>query len=245
MIGSILLNEKIDLPVATVFADDNKKYLSTDLAKDIDKNEDFLYEVNQKYKEYGEYGFLSTNDSLGKIRLHNDKLTAEELAKAKEIFYTADAAAYGKDEEKFLQYFDLESWAKMYLLQMFTMNSDSYYGSLYFYYNGEDGKLYFVYKDVPYRVDPTKNVIKSLLSPEEGSDMFDTLESVSTIITNKDDKGKSIVDYFLDSHILHAIISSVVIDLSNQGDKMIYVPMEAKELNENYSHTRKVKQSPK
>lgn len=27
---------------------------------------------------------------------------------------------------------------------------------------GEDGKLYFVYKDVPYRVDPTKNVIKSL-----------------------------------------------------------------------------------
>lgn len=27
---------------------------------------------------------------------------------------------------------------------------------------GEDGKLYFVYKDVPYRVDPTKNVIKSV-----------------------------------------------------------------------------------
>ena len=42
LIGSILLNEKIDLPVATVFADDNKKYLSTDLANDINKNETFI-----------------------------------------------------------------------------------------------------------------------------------------------------------------------------------------------------------
>lgn len=42
LIGSILLNEKIDSHVVTVFADDNKKYLSTDLAKNIDKNDDFI-----------------------------------------------------------------------------------------------------------------------------------------------------------------------------------------------------------
>ncbi len=42
LIGSILLNEKIDLPVVTVFADDNKKYLSTDLANDINENECFI-----------------------------------------------------------------------------------------------------------------------------------------------------------------------------------------------------------
>lgn len=42
LIGCILLNEKIDRPVVTVFADDNKKYLSTDLAKDIDSNEKFV-----------------------------------------------------------------------------------------------------------------------------------------------------------------------------------------------------------
>ena len=42
LIGCILLNEKIDKPIATVFADDNKKYLSTDLAKDIDDNEEFV-----------------------------------------------------------------------------------------------------------------------------------------------------------------------------------------------------------
>jgi len=42
LIGSILLSEEIDKPVATVFVDDNKKYLSTDLAKNIDGNEKFI-----------------------------------------------------------------------------------------------------------------------------------------------------------------------------------------------------------
>lgn len=51
LIGSILLNEKIDKPIATVFADDNKKYLSTDLVKDIDENKSFI--SNQiKLKSY-------------------------------------------------------------------------------------------------------------------------------------------------------------------------------------------------
>jgi cysteine synthase A len=42
LIGSILLNEKINKPIVTVFADDNKKYLSTDLSKEIDKNNKFI-----------------------------------------------------------------------------------------------------------------------------------------------------------------------------------------------------------
>lgn len=37
-----MLNEKLDRPVATVFADDNKKYLSTDLSKEINNNEEFI-----------------------------------------------------------------------------------------------------------------------------------------------------------------------------------------------------------
>jgi len=108
---------------------------------EIDKNEDFLYEVNQKYLEYGEYGFLSENDGLGKIRLHT-KTDEAGLARAKEIFYTADNAAYSRDEEEFLKYFDLESWAKAYIIQQFTMNHDAYWGSFYFYYDNTDGKLH-------------------------------------------------------------------------------------------------------
>lgn len=42
LIGSILLNEETDKPIITVFADDNKKYLSTDLSKDIDNNKKFI-----------------------------------------------------------------------------------------------------------------------------------------------------------------------------------------------------------
>lgn len=41
-LGCVLLNEELKNPVVTVFADDNKKYLSTDLSKDIDNNKDFI-----------------------------------------------------------------------------------------------------------------------------------------------------------------------------------------------------------
>ena len=42
LIGSIILQEKIKKPVVTIFADDNKKYLSTELSKEIDKNNTFI-----------------------------------------------------------------------------------------------------------------------------------------------------------------------------------------------------------
>ncbi len=41
-LGSVLLENEIKENIVTVFADDNKKYLSTDLSKDIDLNEKFI-----------------------------------------------------------------------------------------------------------------------------------------------------------------------------------------------------------
>ena len=41
-IGSILASEKINKPIITIFADDNKKYLSTELSNNIDKNKNFI-----------------------------------------------------------------------------------------------------------------------------------------------------------------------------------------------------------
>ena len=41
-LGSVLLQNRINKNVVTVFADDNKKYLSTDLLKDIELNEKFI-----------------------------------------------------------------------------------------------------------------------------------------------------------------------------------------------------------
>ena len=41
-LGAVLLKDKINKNVVTVFVDDNKKYLSTDLSKDIDCNKDLV-----------------------------------------------------------------------------------------------------------------------------------------------------------------------------------------------------------
>lgn len=42
LIGSVLANENMEKTIVTVFADDNKKYLSTDLSKEIDNNKEFI-----------------------------------------------------------------------------------------------------------------------------------------------------------------------------------------------------------
>lgn len=41
-LGAVLLQENLQKPIVTVFADDNKKYLSTDLTKEMDKNKDLM-----------------------------------------------------------------------------------------------------------------------------------------------------------------------------------------------------------
>ena len=41
-IGSVCISEELENPVVTVFPDDSKKYLSTDLAKKIDNNYNFI-----------------------------------------------------------------------------------------------------------------------------------------------------------------------------------------------------------
>ncbi len=51
LIGAILLNEKINKPVVTVFADDNKKYLSTELFKKSEVKEEFISN-NVKFIDY-------------------------------------------------------------------------------------------------------------------------------------------------------------------------------------------------
>ena len=40
-LGCVLANEKMEIPMVTVFADDNKKYLSTDLSKAL-KDEEWM-----------------------------------------------------------------------------------------------------------------------------------------------------------------------------------------------------------
>ena len=41
-LGAVLLQEKLQKPIVTVFADDSKKYLSTDLTKEINESKDLM-----------------------------------------------------------------------------------------------------------------------------------------------------------------------------------------------------------
>ena len=68
--------------------------------------------------------------------------------------------------------------------------------------------------------------IKSLFAgSEEGQEIniFDVVESVAKIMNNKDEQGNSLVDYILDSDIMHAVISGLLVDVSN-GGMLLYVP---------------------
>ena len=109
---------------------------------EIDEENDILFEVDQYYEEQGEFGFAFFD--LGEkyyFRVHSptEEGTVEN---SKQVLYTAMKALKSGDEKEFLKYFDLDSWARMLLVQLYTMNNDAYLGSFYFYYNSDDGKLY-------------------------------------------------------------------------------------------------------
>lgn len=110
---------------------------------EIDQKEDILFEKDNYATHEEIYGFQTeyVNGNARGFRIVGPE-DESLVERNKSRLLIAEKALYGNDDALFEKYFDLESWAKMYLLQMFTMNSDSYYGSMYFYYDHEDGKLH-------------------------------------------------------------------------------------------------------
>ena len=64
-IAGVIYQENVNKPIVTIFADDNKKYLSTDLTKDIDENVDF---ISNKI-ELIDYEVIQKNIAIAKERL--------------------------------------------------------------------------------------------------------------------------------------------------------------------------------
>ena len=110
---------------------------------EIDQTEDILFEVDQYYQDHGEFGFsLFEYNEEYHFRIHSPTEPGT-AGVSKMVLYEAIVALHSGDEEEFIKYFDLESWARMFLLHLYAMNGiDSYAGSFFFYYNHEDGKLY-------------------------------------------------------------------------------------------------------
>lgn len=109
----------------------------------IDNRDDLLLEKDNFGMLEPEFTFQTPYDSGTRyaFRLHSPE-TDEGMERAKQIIALAEEALYEGTDAELATYFDLASWAKMYFVQMYMMSSDAYYGSLYFYYNHEDGKLY-------------------------------------------------------------------------------------------------------
>lgn len=110
---------------------------------EIDQEKDILFEKDNYAKNEEIYGFQTeyTNERERGFRIHSPE-DASTLSQSKTRLIIAERTLFDNNDYFFEQYFDLDSWARMYLLQLYSMNSDAYYGSLYFYYNGDDGKMY-------------------------------------------------------------------------------------------------------
>lgn len=76
-------------------------------------------------------------------------------------------------------------------------------------------------------------VLKTLLNNSGEIVLADLLEQVSLILEEKDENNKTVIDYFMDSKILHSAISAVLINASND-DGIVYVSNA--ELEENNNH---------
>ena len=110
---------------------------------EIDMTEDVLFEADNYATDVPTFGFQTDYTHANKrgFRIHSPE-DENYVARDKARLIAAETALFGGNEEAFKRYFDLESWAKAYLLQTYTMNSDALYGSFYFYYDSEDGKLH-------------------------------------------------------------------------------------------------------
>ena len=110
---------------------------------EIDQAEDVLYEKDNFATLEKSFTFQTehVHDMERGFRVHSPEIE-EAMPEYIEKVQIAETVLYGSNDEMFEKFFDLDSWARMYLLQLYTMNSDAYYGSFYFYYDNTDGKMY-------------------------------------------------------------------------------------------------------
>ena len=117
-------------------------YLLTETVKfgrnriNIDRNQDFLYEIDHYF--FGERYAFSTKMGT-RITFHNPEAG---FAEAKNTLEKIEQAIYDTESEDFLNYIDVDAFARYYLLQELSLNYDVLKGSGFMYYRQSDGKLH-------------------------------------------------------------------------------------------------------
>jgi hypothetical protein len=103
---------------------------------------DFLVRFGMQFRAYSfdlDTDYLPEDFRMANIE---DIDSEEELERAQPIVEKIVAAIEDTSSDEYLKYIDLESFAKYYLLQEFSKNTDAVIRSVYAYWKDEEEKLY-------------------------------------------------------------------------------------------------------
>ena len=135
-LGNYLMTPKNDYATAKKgYALENDNYLESE---DYQFQIPGMYEIGAKIKDDGYYNRMTVKDIGGKA-----EDAGVDGAYIEKHFLEAWAAVEDFDSEEYQKYFDLDSWAKMFLMYEVSKTYDCYAGSLLMHRDGltEDDKL--------------------------------------------------------------------------------------------------------
>lgn len=111
------------------------------------KNEDYLFNIDapfpEQYVTYKTKNWLPVENEGPVVEIVYPKLLSEKRRdKAQEIIQNLYDSIENDESDIYLNYIDVESMAKYYLIQEASMNLDAWGRSLYCRYDSGDGKIY-------------------------------------------------------------------------------------------------------
>ncbi len=136
--GIYLLTQRISAEGGSVHLQESKN-------ENRDATSSFLLEFDARY-DTEPIWFKTDNKSV--VVKYPQSLSEEGLKTISEYVKEAEAAIFSDDgvnpvtKKRYTDYIDLESWAKMYLIQEFFVQHDVEFASFYLYKNSGDEKIY-------------------------------------------------------------------------------------------------------
>lgn len=117
------------------------KYFNNDLPS---KTKRYLIEreIDERYEENNKDAGFITEKGNHYIIHNSNTMTYEEIKELALKVQELEESLYIKNDTKYLDLIDLDSWAKQYIVELVSQNHDAYKTSSFFYYDTSNGKFY-------------------------------------------------------------------------------------------------------
>lgn len=122
----------------------------------INPSRDYFYRWGMPSGNYREIESTSLWNDDNYIELINGHMDSRD-DEAFDIMQRVISSIEDTDSDEFLDYIDLESWARYYWVQEYLKNTDACFRSVYTYWNHEDGKVYMI---APWDFDRTIGTVE-------------------------------------------------------------------------------------